>query len=136
MHLSGDNGETRFMPIDVRLVAITIKFDLALAYTPFQFSRTLPLKSPMKIKTPSMKKKEGTWIMVIFFYTLWFKRVFFQVKIWFQNRRTKWKKIENITNAEAALIMKNKNYKPSKLKVNIFSSFLHLILYDKNQKRQ
>lgn len=28
--------------------------------------------------------------------------LFFQVKIWFQNRRTKWKKQDNISNAEAA----------------------------------
>lgn len=33
----------------------------------------------------------------------------FQVKIWFQNRRTKWKKIDNISNAEAA---EHKNHTP------------------------
>ncbi len=37
--------------------------------------------------------------------------LFWQVKIWFQNRRTKWKKQENISNAEAAELMKAKGGK-------------------------
>ena len=30
------------------------------------------------------------------------------MKIWFQNRRTKWKKVDHISNEEAAKIMKSK----------------------------
>ena len=37
------------------------------------------------------------------------------MKIWFQNRRTKWKKQENISNAEAAELMKAKGGKANSL---------------------
>lgn len=40
-----------------------------------------------------------------------YSSLLFQVKIWFQNRRTKWKKIDNISNAEAA---EHKNHTPTK----------------------
>lgn len=42
--------------------------------------------------------------------------VLLQVKIWFQNRRTKWKKIDNISNAEAA---EHKNHGPKDAKEDV-----------------
>ena len=50
------------------------------------------------------------------------KRIFtdcnliFQVKIWFQNRRTKWKKQDNISNAEAAEHKNQNNPKTTQVK--------------------
>ena len=41
------------------------------------------------------------------------------MKIWFQNRRTKWKKQENISNAEAAELMKAKNSQNQRTENNL-----------------
>ena len=58
----------------------------------------------------------------------------FQIKIWFQNRSTKWKNGENISNAEAAMIMKkrlggNKMLKNQQVKPTKFS-LIHIFFYN------
>ena len=50
------------------------------------------------------------------------------MKIWFQNRRTKWKKTENISNEEAARIMKSKLGGERRVRIQVNGSVVMVVV--------